>query len=106
MSTSPPYNALDLEDVFAYVDEHRQEFIERLIDYVRRPSISAYGEGIRGVAEYIAGILNRLGVQARILPTAGWPMVLAQRADAQAPPLALIKQHRQRAQRRLRRAGR
>src|SRR6266542_4494474 len=31
--------------------------------------------------------------------------VLAQRADAQAPPLALLKQHRQRAQRRLRRAG-
>jgi acetylornithine deacetylase/succinyl-diaminopimelate desuccinylase-like protein len=93
MSTSPPYNALDLENVFAYVDEHRQEFIERLIDYVRRPSISAYGEGIREVAEYIAGILNQLGVQARILPTAGWPMVLGQRTDAPGRPTVLLYGH-------------
>lgn len=93
MSTSVPNNALDLQDVFAYVDEHRQEFIERLIDYVRRPSISAYGEGIREVAEYIAGILNQLGVQARILPTAGWPMVLGQRADAPGRPTVLLYGH-------------
>jgi acetylornithine deacetylase/succinyl-diaminopimelate desuccinylase-like protein len=93
MSTSPTHNALDLEDVFAYVNEHRQEFLERLIDYVRRPSISAYGEGIGEVAEYITGILNRLGVQARILPTAGWPIVLGQRADAPGRPTVLLYGH-------------
>ena len=46
----------NLNDIFAYVDEHAQAFLARLIDYVRRPSISAYGEGIGEVAEYIAGI--------------------------------------------------
>ena len=36
---------LDLTDVFAYVDDHRKAFIEQLIDYVRRPSISATAWG-------------------------------------------------------------
>jgi acetylornithine deacetylase/succinyl-diaminopimelate desuccinylase-like protein len=88
-----PNPALGLDDVFAYVDSHRQEFIDRLIDYVRRPSISAHGLGIAEVAEYIAGVLNRLGLHARIVPTAGWPMVLGQRDDAPGAPTVLLYGH-------------
>jgi len=62
---------LDLSDVFAYVDAHRQAFLERLIDYVRRPSISAYGEGIDAVADYIAGVMRQVGLVVRIMPTNG-----------------------------------
>jgi len=40
-----------LRDVFAYIDAHRQKFLERLIDYVRKPSISAQGMGTGEVAE-------------------------------------------------------
>ncbi len=85
--------APDLADVFGYVDSHRQEFIDRLIDYVRRPSISAHGLGIAEVAEYIAGVIDRLGLQARIIPTAGWPMVLGQRDDAPGAPTVLLYGH-------------
>jgi len=83
----------DLTDVFAYVDARRQEFIGRLIDYVRRPSISAHGIGIGEVAEYIAGVMNRLGLESRIVPTAGWPVVLGQRADAPGAPTVLLYGH-------------
>jgi len=88
-SHAPP----DLADVFAYVDAHRQAFIDRLIDYVRRPSISAHGVGMDDVAEYIAEVMNRLGLEVRILPTPGWPVVLGRRADAPGAPTVLLYGH-------------
>ena len=82
-----------LADVFAHVDEHRQEFIDRLIDYVRRPSISAHGLGIAEVAEFIAGVLNDLGFNARVMPTAGWPMVFGERLGVEGAPTVLLYGH-------------
>src|SRR5260370_1359306 len=37
MNTSSSHTTPNLTDIFAYVDAHRQEFLDRLIDYVRRP---------------------------------------------------------------------
>ncbi len=93
MMTSPSPEDLDLSDIFAFVDQHRQEFLDRLIDYVRRPSISAYGQGIGEVAEYIASVMNQLGLQARIIPTAGWPMVLGARTERPGAPTVLLYGH-------------
>ena len=85
--------ALDLADLFAYVDSHSQEFIDRLIDYLRKPSISAQGIGIAEVAEYISGVLEKQGMDVQIMPTEGWPMVLARRADAPGAPTVLLYGH-------------
>ena len=93
MMTSPSRENLDLSDIFASVDQHRQEFLDRLIDYVRRPSISASGQGIGEVAEYIAGVMNQLGLQVRIMPTAGWPMVLGERTERPGAPTVLLYGH-------------
>src|SRR5258706_342936 len=68
----------DLSDVFAYIDAHSETFLARLIDYLRHPSISAYGEGIDEVAEYIADVMRRMGLAVRIMPTSGWPMVFGE----------------------------
>lgn len=76
---SPSQSTTELADVFAYIDAHRQAYLERLIEYLRHPSISAHGEGIGEVATYIADILRHTGLQTRILPTDGWPMVLGER---------------------------
>lgn len=84
---------LGLADVFAYVDDRRQEYLDRLIAYLRRPSVSAYGLGIDETAAYIAGELTRLGLPARLIPTAGWPMVLAARTDDPAAPTVLLYGH-------------
>ncbi|HZU70260.1 MAG TPA: M20/M25/M40 family metallo-hydrolase [Ktedonobacteraceae bacterium] len=83
----------DLSDIFAYIDAHSEAFLARLIDYLRRPSISAYGEGIAEVAEYIAGVMRQMGLAVRILPTKGWPMVFGEyhlRPDA---PTVLLYGH-------------
>ena len=93
MNTSSSHTIPDLTDIFAYVDAHRQEFLDRLIDYVRRPSISAHGQGIGEVAAYIADVMQRMGMQTRILPTAGWPMVLGERLDVPGGPTVLLYGH-------------
>jgi acetylornithine deacetylase/succinyl-diaminopimelate desuccinylase-like protein len=88
MSTTP-----DLSDIFAYIDDHRQEYMDRLFAYLRQPSISAHGLGIAETAEMIAGDLRRIGLEPRIIPTAGWPMVLGARSDAPGKPTVLLYGH-------------
>jgi len=86
-------NQHDLSRVFAHVEQNRQSFINRLIDYLRRPSISAHGEGMGEVADYLVAWLNQLGLKARLMPTPGWPMVLGQRTDAPGGLTVLLYGH-------------
>lgn len=80
----------DLSDIFASIDQHAQTSLARLIDYLRRPGISAYGEGIDESAAYIAGVMRDIGLHVQIMPTAGWPMVFGEyRARADAPTVLL-----------------
>src|SRR5699024_8162898 len=58
-----------------------------------RPSISAWGEGIGEVADYIAGVLDRIGLSAQIVPTSGWPMVLARSEPVPGTPTVMIYGH-------------
>jgi acetylornithine deacetylase/succinyl-diaminopimelate desuccinylase-like protein len=82
-----------LSCVFAYIEQNRLAFIERLMDYLRMPSISAYGEGIGEVAQFLVGWLQRLGFQASLEATPGWPMVLGRRMDAPGKPTVLLYGH-------------
>lgn len=85
--------SLDLSDVFAYVEQHRQKFIDRLLDYLRKPSISAHGTGMDEVAQDLKAILKQLGLSAQIIPTEGWPVVLGKRTDAPDAPTVLLYGH-------------
>jgi len=82
-----------LEAVFEHIENHRNAFLERLFDYVRRPSISAHGDGIAETSVYVAGLLEEVGLQAEILPTVGWPMVLGRRIDDPTAPTILFYGH-------------
>ncbi len=83
----------NLNDIFAHIDEHAQVFLARLIDYLRRPSISAYGEGIGEVAEYIAGVMRQMGLTVQIMPTNGWPMVFGEYTVRSDAPTVLLYGH-------------
>jgi len=91
MTTTP--NTPDLSDIFAYIDAHRQDYLDRLFAYLRQPSISAHGLGIAETAEHIAGVMTPLGLSPRIMPTAGWPMVLGERNDRPGTPTVLLYGH-------------
>lgn len=82
-----------MSDVFAYVDARREEYLARLIDYVRRPSISAHGTGIAEVAEHARGLLERAGLAARVMPTAGAPFVYGERLGQTGRPTVLVYGH-------------
>jgi len=83
----------NLNDIFAYIDDHSQEYLTRLIEYLRRPSISAYGEGIGEVADYIAEVMSRMGLTVHILPTEGWPMVFGEYNVQPNGPTVLLYGH-------------
>ena len=79
--------------LFAYIDQQRQSYIDRLLAYVRQPSISAYGIGIAETADFLLARLQALGMDAQLMPTAGWPMVLGRRFDAPGKPTVLLYGH-------------
>lgn len=83
----------DLARVLAHVEANRDDFLARLIDYVRHPSISAQDIGIREVATLLVDHLNGLGFQAEAVPTAGHPMVLGRREEAPGKPTVLLYGH-------------
>lgn len=89
----PDLQSSNLSDVFSYIDEHSQDFLSRLMEYLRRPSISAYGEGIGEVAQYIAEVMRQLGLTVRIMPTRGWPMVLGEYNTQSDAPTVLLYGH-------------
>src|SRR6266511_2502521 len=65
-----------LEDVFRYVDQRREEPLARLVAYASQPSVSATGEGVADAAQLARDALERAGLRARILETGGSPVVL------------------------------
>src|SRR5262245_1836725 len=85
--------SIDLSDVFAYVEANQEQSIERLIDYVRRPSISAHGLGITEVADFLVSLLSGLGLETELVATAGWPRVLARRSEVPDAPTVLLYGH-------------
>jgi acetylornithine deacetylase/succinyl-diaminopimelate desuccinylase-like protein len=83
----------NLNSIFAHIDANQAEFLARLIDYVRRPSISAYGEGIAETADYISAVMRGLGLSVELLPTPRWPMVYSERMESASLPTVLIYGH-------------
>ena len=65
-----------LPQVFSHIETNQENYIQRLIDYVRNPSISAHNIGIREVSEILIEMLTKIGFETQAIPTAGHPMVL------------------------------
>lgn len=58
-----------------YVDEHRDLFIQRLQTLIRQPSVSTEDLGVKETAELVRQYLTEVGVQARLVPWKGYPVV-------------------------------
>lgn len=83
----------NLAAVFAHIEANRDRFVERLMDYVRHPSISAQNKGVREVAALLVDMLADLGLMAQAVPTKGYPMVLARSRAVPGAPTILLYGH-------------
>src|SRR5439155_6783218 len=64
-----------MNDLFGYIDEHRQQFIERLQWLCRQPSIAAQNIGIQETARMVAQLMEQVGVKTELYATDGAPVV-------------------------------
>ncbi|RTL62658.1 MAG: dipeptidase [Hyphomicrobiales bacterium] len=76
--TAPSHQA-QLSQVLKRLDETREAAVERLFDLIRIPSIStdpAYAPDCKKAADWCAKQLVDIGLDARVVPTIGHPMVV------------------------------
>jgi acetylornithine deacetylase/succinyl-diaminopimelate desuccinylase-like protein len=64
-----------MEQVFRYIDEHREEFIERLKTLLRQPSVAAQNLGMEPCVKLVQQMLEGVGFKTQIFPTDGFPVV-------------------------------
>jgi len=64
-----------MQDIFGYVDQHRERFLNELFALLRQPSISTQNVGVAECAELLKRQMGDIGIPAQILPTGGNPVV-------------------------------
>ncbi|TCR64208.1 M20/M25/M40 family metallo-hydrolase [Bosea sp. BK604] len=82
-----------LTPVFEHIDTNRSAFLDRLIAYLRHPSISAENIGITEVGELLVKMLTEIGLETSLMPTEGHPMVVARWEKAPGKPTVLLYGH-------------
>ena len=88
--------APDTQDVFAAIERRYPEFLDDLLDYLRIPSIStdpAYAGDIARCAAFVCARMQAAGLGARLLETAGHPMVYGEWLGAPGKPTLLFYGH-------------
>ena len=68
MSVAP-----EMQKVFQYIDDHKEEYIELLKKFSAQPSVSAQNWGMREMAEMIRENLQKMGVPVELVETQGVP---------------------------------
>src|SRR5271157_2962129 len=66
--------------VLDYIDRNKNRFVDELCQYLRFPSVSAQPEhrpDMAACAEWLAAHCRGIGLEARVCPTAGHPVVVA-----------------------------
>jgi acetylornithine deacetylase/succinyl-diaminopimelate desuccinylase-like protein len=69
-----------MEKVTAYLRDNEARFIERLVEYVRFPSVSAqpaHADDMKRCGEWLRDHCRAIGLEAELHPTAGNPILVA-----------------------------
>src|SRR5918992_1341190 len=82
-----------IEAVWGYVDAHAEEMLEQLKTLVRQPSISAQDVGVKECAELLAGMMRADGIDTRVMPTPGQPIIVGFGESVPGAPTVLIYGH-------------
>lgn len=82
-----------MDPLFNFIDDHRDQFVQELLPFVAQPSVSATGEGMQDCAKLLAEIMGRIGIEAKILPTAENPIVYGEISSPVAAKTLLLLCH-------------
>jgi acetylornithine deacetylase/succinyl-diaminopimelate desuccinylase-like protein len=82
-----------MDKLQAYIDLHKERFVEELCVLLRQPSVSARGEGCLEFADLLAETLESLGVSAEVMSTPGLPMVCGHLPGPAGAPSVLVYGH-------------
>ena len=82
-----------MEDIFAYVDAHRDRFLAELFSLLRVPSISAQNTGVTECADMLRGMLEQAGAETRIFETGRHPVVYGEIINPEATRTLLVYGH-------------
>ncbi|MFO1496883.1 MAG: dipeptidase [Verrucomicrobiota bacterium] len=77
-----------MEAIEAYLQRNHSRFVTELSDYVRFPSVSAQPQhrpDLKACAEWLVAHCRQIGLEARLCPTEGNPVVLARTAGPRSP---------------------
>lgn len=73
------FNDAHFGELNAYIDDHLGLYVAWLGRLCAQPSVSAQGTGMADCADLVASLLHERGYTAELLPTAGYPVVYAER---------------------------
>ncbi len=82
-----------MQEAYAWMDQNRERFLRELFELVSQPSISTQNQGVQECAELLRRRMEAGGVAARILPTAGHPVVYGEVKSPGAQRTVLIYGH-------------
>src|SRR6266576_6494266 len=83
-------------DLGSFLSANQTRIEQELYDFLRIPSVSAKSEhnaDTKRAAEWVKASLDKIGVPAKIYPTAGHPVVVGEWRKAQGAPTVLIYGH-------------
>jgi len=64
-----------MDDVYAYIDAHRDKILEDFFALLRQPSISARGESLEACCDLLIQLMADDGLRAQRMPVAGGPPI-------------------------------
>jgi len=67
-----------MQDVFSYIDDHRDSYLKQLFPFLRQPSISTQNVGVRECAQMLLGMLKEIGAKAKLFETPIHPIVFGE----------------------------
>lgn len=85
-----------MDQVIAYLEKNRDQYVRELIEYARFPSVSAqpaHKADMMKAAEWLAARARAAGLEARLEPTAGNPVVLARTKRRKGRPHYVVYGH-------------
>lgn len=82
-----------MEEVFAYIESHKQDYLDELFTFLRQKSISTTNEGVRDCAALLRSIMEKAGIRTTIYETERHPVVYGEIITDPSLPTMLMYGH-------------